>query len=59
MLARAPFVHVGDVASAHIHLFEHPNAIGRYICLKIEVPIEELYKLLSTKYPEYEIPNIE
>ncbi|KAJ0582375.1 putative (3R)-2'-hydroxyisoflavanone reductase [Helianthus annuus] len=59
MLARAPFVHVDDVASAHIHLFEHPNAVGRYICSKTEVPIEELYKLLSTKYPEYEIPNID
>ncbi|KAF5811753.1 putative (3R)-2'-hydroxyisoflavanone reductase [Helianthus annuus] len=59
MLARAPFVHVDDVASSHIHLFEHPNAVGRYICSKTEVPIEELYKLLSTKYPEYEIPNID
>ncbi|XP_076948705.1 vestitone reductase-like isoform X2 [Bidens hawaiensis] len=59
MLARAPFVHVDDVASAHTHLFEHPNAKGRYICSKTEVPIEELYKLLSTKYPEYEIPNID
>ncbi|KAK9056244.1 hypothetical protein SSX86_027334 [Deinandra increscens subsp. villosa] len=59
MLWRAPFVHVDDVASAHIHLFEHPTAKGRYICSKTEVPIEELYKLLSTKYPEYNIPNID
>ncbi|XP_076942456.1 vestitone reductase-like [Bidens hawaiensis] len=58
MLLRAPFVHVDDVASAHIHLFEDPNAKGRYICSKTEVPIEELYKLLSTKYPEYKIPSI-
>ncbi|KAK9048320.1 hypothetical protein SSX86_032717 [Deinandra increscens subsp. villosa] len=59
LLRRAPFVHVDDVASAHIHLFEHPTAKGRYICSKTEVPIEELYKLLSTKYPEYNIPNID
>ncbi|KAI3741234.1 hypothetical protein L1987_58905 [Smallanthus sonchifolius] len=59
MLRRAPFVHVDDVASAHIHLFDYPNAKGRYICSKTEVPIEELYKLLSTKYPEYKIPNID
>ncbi|KAK9053903.1 hypothetical protein SSX86_024978 [Deinandra increscens subsp. villosa] len=59
LLRRAPFVHVDDVASAHIYLFEHPTAKGRYICSKTEVPIEELYKLLSTKYPEYNIPNID
>ncbi|KAM0072448.1 putative (3R)-2'-hydroxyisoflavanone reductase [Helianthus debilis subsp. tardiflorus] len=59
MLRRAPYVHVDDVASAHIHLFEHPNAKGRYICSKTEVPIEEVYKLLSTKYPEYKIPSID
>lgn len=59
LLLRAPFVHVDDVASAHIHLFEYPNAKGRYICSKVEVPIEELYQLLSTKYPEYKIPSIE
>ncbi|KAL8235677.1 hypothetical protein R6Q59_016758 [Mikania micrantha] len=59
MLCRAPYVHVDDVANAHIHLFEYPNAKGRYICSKTEVPIEELYKLLSTKYPEYNIPNID
>ncbi|GJV36856.1 vestitone reductase, partial [Tanacetum coccineum] len=59
ILQKAPFVHVDDVASAHIHLFECPNTKGRYICSKGEILIEELYKLLSVKYPEYKIPDIE
>nr|XP_043622204.1 vestitone reductase-like [Erigeron canadensis] len=59
LLSRASFVHVDDVASAHIHIFEDPKAKGRYICSKIEVPIEELYKILSTRYPEYKIPSID
>ncbi|XP_023759784.1 vestitone reductase isoform X1 [Lactuca sativa] len=59
LLRKTAFVHVDDLARAHIHLFECPNAKGRYICSKIEVTIEELYKLLSTKYPKYNISNIE
>ncbi|CAH1448048.1 unnamed protein product [Lactuca virosa] len=59
LLTKTAFVHVDDLARAHIHLFECPNAKGRYICSKIEVTIEELYKLLSTKYPKYNISNIE
>lgn len=59
MLVKTDFVHVDDVARAHIHLLESPNAKGRYICSKIGITIKELYKLLSTRYPEYKIPNIE
>lgn len=59
MFVKTPFVHVDDVARAHIHLFEHPNAKGRYICSKITVTVDELYKLLSEKYPEYKLPIIE
>ncbi|CAH1448050.1 unnamed protein product [Lactuca virosa] len=59
MFVKTPFVHVDDVARAHIHLFEHPNAKGRYICSKITVTVDELYKLLSEKYPEYKLPIID
>ncbi|XP_024993180.1 vestitone reductase-like [Cynara cardunculus var. scolymus] len=59
MLVKTDFVHVDDVARAHIHLLESPNAKGRYICSKMGITIEELYKLLSTRYPEYKIPNID
>ncbi|XP_024992695.1 vestitone reductase-like [Cynara cardunculus var. scolymus] len=59
MLTKTDFVHVDDVARAHIHLFEFRNANGRYICSKIGYTIEELYKFLSSRYPEYKMPNIE
>ena len=57
---KTEFVHVDDVARAHIHLFECPNAAkGRYICSKSGLTIEELYKFLSARYPEYKMPNLE
>ncbi|KAJ9542853.1 hypothetical protein OSB04_029359 [Centaurea solstitialis] len=59
LLMKTDFVHVHDVAKAHIHLFEFPNAEGRYICSKIGLTIEELYNLLSARYPEFKIPTIE
>ncbi|XP_015086063.1 vestitone reductase-like [Solanum pennellii] len=54
-----PFVHVDDVVNAHIFLFEHSNANGRYICSSGETTIFELSKFLSARYPQYEIPIIE
>ncbi|CAN4125826.1 unnamed protein product [Withania somnifera] len=53
------FVHVHDVVNAHIFLFEHPNAKGRYICFSAEATIHQLSKFLSIRYPEYQIPIIE
>nr|WGG89121.1 dihydroflavonol 4-reductase [Carthamus tinctorius] len=50
---------VVTVIPTYIHLFELPNAEGRYICSKIGFTIEELYNFLSARYPEYKIPNIE
>lgn len=54
-----PFVHVHDVVNAHIFLFEHPNAKGRYICSSAETTIHQLSKFLSARYPQYQIPIIE
>ncbi|KAG5626794.1 hypothetical protein H5410_012012, partial [Solanum commersonii] len=54
-----PFVHVDDVVNAHIFLFEHSNAKGRYICSSGETTIYQLSKFLSAKYPQYQIPIIE
>lgn len=54
-----PFVHVDDVASAHIFLLENSKAQGRYICSAVEVTPDELFKFLSARYPEYRIPNVE
>ncbi|KAK6162494.1 hypothetical protein DH2020_002335 [Rehmannia glutinosa] len=50
------FVHVDDVARAHTHLFEYPQAKGRYICSAVEVTIDKLSEFLLARYPEYQIP---
>ncbi|KAK6141004.1 hypothetical protein DH2020_025254 [Rehmannia glutinosa] len=56
-LVRNCFVHVDDVARAHIHLFEYPNAKGRYICSGVEATIHELSEIISAKYPECKLPT--
>lgn len=53
-----PTVHVDDVAAAQIHLYEYPNAKGRYICSSFEVTIDKLHEFLS-KYPELKVPHID
>ncbi|CAI9292252.1 unnamed protein product [Lactuca saligna] len=58
LLVKTPFVHIDDVARAHIHLLEYPKAKGRYICSKVAVTIDEFYKILSERYPEYKMSNI-
>ncbi|XP_048334490.1 vestitone reductase [Ziziphus jujuba] len=51
-------VHVDDVASAHIFLFENPNAkAGRYICSYQELPLSELSAFLSSNYPDIKVPT--
>ncbi|XP_057787569.1 vestitone reductase-like isoform X2 [Salvia miltiorrhiza] len=44
-----PMVHTDDVAMAHIHLFEHPQAQGRYLCSAVEVKYEYLCEFLRTR----------
>ncbi|XP_061998481.1 vestitone reductase-like isoform X3 [Rosa rugosa] len=50
-------VHVDDVARAHIFLFEHHDAKGRYNCSSNVITIEEMAKFLSAKFPEFQIPS--
>ncbi|KAL0425853.1 UNVERIFIED_CONTAM: Vestitone reductase [Sesamum radiatum] len=50
-----PFVHTDDVASAHIFLFEYPEAKGRYICSAVEITVDKLHEFLSTRYPEFKV----
>ncbi|GFP82260.1 vestitone reductase [Phtheirospermum japonicum] len=52
-------IHVDDVARAHIHLFEYPEAKGRYICAAVEFTIEKLCEFISARYPQYKMPNPE
>ncbi|KAG5565650.1 hypothetical protein RHGRI_001535 [Rhododendron griersonianum] len=58
-LPKTSMIHVDDVASAHIFLLEHANLTGRYICSPLEVTIDQISEFLSTKYPEYPVPNAE
>ena len=57
LLARGRAVHVDDLCAAHIYLFEHPEAKGRYICSSHCFNIIELARSLSLKYSEYNIPT--
>ncbi|KAF5740782.1 dihydroflavonol 4-reductase [Tripterygium wilfordii] len=57
IIKQGQFVHLDDLCESHIYLFEHPQAKGRYICSSHEATIVELAKLLSEKYPEYNIPK--
>ncbi|CAK9186523.1 unnamed protein product [Ilex paraguariensis] len=54
-LINSNLVHVDDVASALIFLFEFPNAKGRYICCSNAMTKYELCEFLSAKYPEFQI----
>ncbi|XP_047166553.1 vestitone reductase-like [Vigna umbellata] len=56
---RYHMVHVDDLARAHIFLLEHPNPKGRYNCSPFIVPVEEIAEIISTKYPEFQIPSVE
>ncbi|XP_024992877.1 vestitone reductase-like [Cynara cardunculus var. scolymus] len=59
MLMKTDCVHVDDVVRAHVHLFECPDAKGRYLCSRIDFTIEEMYSFLSVRYPEYKMPDID
>ncbi|KAL4191030.1 hypothetical protein AMTRI_Chr07g78760 [Amborella trichopoda] len=49
-------VHVDDLCNAHIFLYEHPAAKGRYICSSHDKTILQLAKMMRERYPEYDIP---
>lgn len=56
-LTNCSMVHVDDVARAHIFLFEHHDAKGRYNCLSDVITLEKMAELLSAKFPEFQIPS--
>lgn len=49
------FFHIDDVATAHIFLFEYPNARGRYICSGADITLEDFPKFLGERYPGYKV----
>ncbi|CAK8542212.1 unnamed protein product [Lathyrus sativus] len=56
-ISRLQMVHVDDVAQAHIFLLEHSNPKGRYNCSAFTATIDELINIISSKYPEVQIPK--
>ncbi|KAJ7962193.1 Dihydroflavonol-4-reductase [Quillaja saponaria] len=52
-------VHIDDVARAYIFLFEHSNPKGRYICSTEDVTVERIYKFLTEKHPQFEVPTLD
>eukprot|EP01018_Ginkgo_biloba_P008574 Gb_26459 [translate_table: standard] len=57
ILRQVQLVHLDDLCIAHIFLYEHPEAKGRYICSSRDTTIVELSKMLAEKHPEYNIPT--
>ncbi|XP_020549204.1 cinnamoyl-CoA reductase 1-like [Sesamum indicum] len=51
------YVHVKDVALAHILLFETPSASGRYLCAESVLHRGEVVEILAKFFPEYPIPT--
>ncbi|XP_042505683.1 cinnamoyl-CoA reductase 1-like [Macadamia integrifolia] len=51
------YVHVRDVALAHILVYESPTAAGRYLCLGTVLHRAEIAAMLLQMFPHYHIPT--
>ncbi|KAI4330019.1 hypothetical protein MLD38_028333 [Melastoma candidum] len=51
------YVHVRDVALAHILVFETPSASGRYLCGESVLHRGDVVEILTKFFPEYPIPT--
>jgi cinnamoyl-CoA reductase len=51
------YIHVRDVAVAHVLLFENPSAEGRYICCDTVIHRAEVVEILGKFFPEYPVPT--
>ncbi|WCJ40392.1 NAD(P)-binding Rossmann-fold superfamily protein [Euphorbia peplus] len=51
------YVHVKDVALAHILVYETPSASGRYLCAESVLHRGEVVEILAKFFPEYPIPT--
>ncbi|XP_057787328.1 dihydroflavonol 4-reductase-like [Salvia miltiorrhiza] len=56
IIKQGQFVHVDDLCEAHIFLFEHPTAEGRYICSSHDATIYDIANMIRKNWPEYNIP---
>jgi hypothetical protein len=51
------YVHIDDVASSHILVYEAPEATGRYLCSSVVLDNNELVSLLAKRYPIFPVPR--
>lgn len=51
------YVHVRDVAEAHILVYESPSASGRYLCAESVLHRGDVVDLLASMFPQYPIPT--
>ncbi|OVA19280.1 NAD-dependent epimerase/dehydratase [Macleaya cordata] len=51
------WVHVKDVANAHILAFETPSASGRYLLVEKVVHYSEIVRILGGLHPEIQLPE--
>ncbi|XP_074278917.1 cinnamoyl-CoA reductase 1-like [Silene latifolia] len=51
------YVHVKEVALAHVLVYENPLANGRYICAESALHRGEVCEILAKFFPEYPIPT--
>lgn len=54
---RMGYVHIDDVASSHILVYEKDEAKGRYLCSSKVVDNDELASILSARYPTLPVPK--
>jgi cinnamoyl-CoA reductase len=51
------YVHVQDVADAHVRVYEEPGACGRYLCAGRTMHRGEVCRILAKMFPEYPVPT--
>ncbi|TVU42344.1 hypothetical protein EJB05_08744, partial [Eragrostis curvula] len=55
--AAQAYVHVRDVAAAHLRVYEAPDAHGRYLCAGPTLHRGEVCRVLAKLFPEYPVPS--
>ncbi|XP_059293169.1 dihydroflavonol 4-reductase [Lycium ferocissimum] len=57
IIKQGQYVHLDDLCEAHIFLYEHPKAEGRYICSSHHAIIYDVAKMVRQKWPDYYVPT--
>ncbi|KAJ8567543.1 hypothetical protein K7X08_019751 [Anisodus acutangulus] len=56
IIKQGQYVHLDDLCEAHIFLYEHPEAEGRFICSSHHAIIYDVANMVRQKWPEYYVP---